>query len=345
MKYVSSVLSLLLFSAVLLAPSKVHADLFYWSSEYKSVYDEKVAVEIQLNMLKSQYAANKSQLESKIRNLEDQIKGLNDTIASLEKKNADGETSSAARIKEIEGQISILRAKGSTREKELIDENNKLNARFSKELKDQRDLMEKERKKNAEEMSAMKADYERKIADLQTRISEQDDQIAQLKAISEKQKAELSRMGQQADELEKQLDGEIKMGQIRLKKMFDRIIINLDDKICFNSGSAKLKPDIKAALDKIKKILGNYPENRISVEGNTDNIPIHTSEFRDNWQLSTERSLSVLQYLLAGTGLNPTRFTAVGYGENNPIVPNDTPENRALNRRVDIVVIPKVNQK
>jgi chemotaxis protein MotB len=345
MRKIYSFLSLSLFSIFLMLPSPAHADLFYWPSEYKAVYDERVALELQLNSLKSQYSANKAQFEAKIRSLEDQIKALNDSISALEKKNTDNEASANSRIKELEDQINILRAKGSTREKELIDENKKLNARFAKELKDQKDLMEKERKKNADDMAAMKTDYDRKIADLQTRVSEQDDLISQLKATSAKQKAELDRMGQQANELEKQLSGEIKMGQIRLKKMFDRIIINLDDKICFNSGSAKLKPDIKAALDKIKTILGNYPENRISIEGNTDNIPIHTAEFRDNWQLSTERSLSVLDYVLKGTDLNHTRFTAVGYGENNPIVPNDTPENRALNRRVDIVVIPKVNLK
>jgi chemotaxis protein MotB len=345
MKYLYALTAPALFALFLLVPSRADADLFYWSSEYKAVYDEKVALELQLSSLKSQYSENKSQMEAKIRSLEGKIQELNGTIASLEKRNAENEKLSAARIKELESQIAILRQKGSTREKELLDENAKLNARYSKELKDLRDQMEADRKKNAEDMASMKADYERKIAELQQRISEQNELIAQLKAVSEKQKAELDRMSQQASELEKQLAGEIKMGQIRLKKMFDRIIINLDDKICFNSGSAKLKPDIKAALDKIKKILASYPENKISIEGNTDNIPIRTSEFRDNWQLSTERSLSVLEYLLTGTDLNPSRFTAVGCGENNPIVPNDTPENRALNRRVDIVVVPKVNVK
>jgi chemotaxis protein MotB len=78
------------------------------------------------------------------------------------------------------------------------------------------------------------------------------------------------------------------------------------------------------------------------IEGHTDNIPIRTKRFRDNWQLSTERALSVLDFLLKNKGLNASRFGAAGYGEFNPIVPNDTPDNRSLNRRVDIVLIPRV---
>jgi len=69
---------------------------------------------------------------------------------------------------------------------------------------------------------------------------------------------------------------------------------------------------------------------------------MRSKRFRDNWQLSTERALAVLDYLLQDKNLNPLRFSAAGYGEYRPLVPNDTPENRALNRRVDIVVIPAV---
>ena len=98
-------------------------------------------------------------------------------------------------------------------------------------------------------------------------------------------------------------------------------------------------------LDKIAKILSDYPENNIVVEGHTDNVPIKTKRFRDNWELSTERALAVLHYLLRNTNLDPVRFAAAGYGEYQPIVSNDTPANKALNRRVDIVVIPRMSKK
>jgi chemotaxis protein MotB len=178
-----------------------------------------------------------------------------------------------------------------------------------------------------------------------SRINEQNETIANLKKLSDTQKAELNRLAQQSDEIEKQLADELKKGQIRLKRMQDRIIINLDDKISFDTGSAQLKPEIKKALDKINNILINYPENRIYIEGNTDNIPIHNANFRNNWQLSTERALSVLEYLLENVKMNPTRVSAIGNGEFNPQLPNGSAENRSLNRRVDIIIIPKVSAK
>lgn len=151
-------------------------------------------------------------------------------------------------------------------------------------------------------------------------------------------------MGKQAKELEDKLSEEIKSGQIRLKKFHDKLIINIDDRLSFDSGSSKLKKEILPAIDKISAILLNYPENKIFIEGHTDNVPISTSQFRDNWQLSTERSLAVLNYILKSGKHNPSRFTAAGYSEFSPIVPNDTHENRSLNRRVDIVVVPSLSK-
>lgn len=338
-----SIISSMLFALCAAIPAS--AGVVYWESEYKAVYDDKVALELQLGRLKSQYAAEKSKFEGKITDLENQIAALNDKIAQLEKQNEKDKADAEARIKDLEKQNDILKAAGSSREKELVEENKKLNERLSAEIAALKAELAKTRAENADKIAALKSEYEKKISALEARIAEQNDEIARLNNLSKAQKAELDRMSQQANELEKQLDNEIKLGQIRLKKMFDRIIINIDDKISFDSGSAKLKPDIKAALDKITAILANYPENRIYVEGNTDNIPIRTKLFRDNWQLSTERALSVLMYLLQNKKLDPSRFSAAGNGEFNPVLPNDTAENRSLNRRVDIVVIPKTSAK
>jgi len=153
-------------------------------------------------------------------------------------------------------------------------------------------------------------------------------------------------MKMQADELEKQLADEIRKGEIRLKRFHDKLVINIDDRISFDSGSAELKKEILPALGKITRILGDFPEYNIVVEGHTDNVPIRTRQFRDNWQLSTERALAVLNYVLnQDRKLNQARFSAAGYAEFNPIVSNDSAANRALNRRVDIVVIPRAGKK
>ncbi|MCP4727369.1 MAG: OmpA family protein, partial [bacterium] len=235
-----------------------------------------------------------------------------------------------------------LKKKGTDREKKLIAENKKLQEQCRLTIDELREECRKEREVSIEELSKLKRAYEKENNELKSQIDNLSEELASLKKLSDAQKQELNRMSQQADEFEKQLSEEIKNGEIRLKRLHEKIIINLDDRISFDSGSSKLKKDILLALDKISEILSKYAENRIRIEGHTDNVPIHTRQFRDNWQLSTERALSVLQYLLKNAKLDPARLTAEGHGEYGPIVSNDTPENRSLNRRVDIVIVPRV---
>jgi chemotaxis protein MotB len=167
--------------------------------------------------------------------------------------------------------------------------------------------------------------------------------VSTLKKVIESQKADLERTTNQANELERQLQAEIRNGDIQIKRLSNKIIININDRISFDSGYSSLKPSVKPALNKIIKILKNYPDNNISIEGHTDNVPIRHCHFQDNWQLSTERALSVLRYILAGSNLDAHRFSAMGYGEYQPRVPNSTPDNRTQNRRVDIIVVPNRN--
>ena len=166
----------------------------------------------------------------------------------------------------------------------------------------------KERQKHLKELSDLRNDYEKKIAELKKEIADLNNELSNLKKLTEKQKEELARMEDQAKELEKQLADEIKKGDIKLKRFHDKLIINIDDKISFDSGKADLKKEIMPALEKITAILDNFPENKIIVEGHTDNVPISTSRFRDNWQLSTERALSVLNYILREKRLNLVAF-------------------------------------
>ena len=337
-----TVLAALMALAVILLAGELHAQLFYTPAEYKKVYNEKVAVELELKSLKSQFANEKANLEAKIRELEGRIDGLNKKIADIEAQRADDRKLCDGKTRELQNTIDIMQKKGSDKEKELIEENRKMQARYEKELAAARKDLQDERDRNMKELEQLKKGYEAKIADLQREIQALNNEISSLKKLNEAQKAELNRMDEQRNELAKQLESEISRGQIRLKKLHNKLIINIDDKISFDSGSAQLKREILPALDKITKILADYPENTIVVEGHTDNIPIFTAQFRDNWQLSTERALAVLGYLLKNQSLNAGRFGAAGYGEFHPIVPNDSDANRALNRRVDIVVIPRV---
>jgi len=322
----------------------LHAQLVKLTSEYKNLYNEKVAVELELKTTRAQYANEKANLESRIKELEAEALNLNNKLDLCEKQRNEDQKLADSRISELKKTIDLLQKKGSDVEQRLVEENKKLQARYEAELAKARDELLNERKKHLEEIDGLNRKYGAEIAMLQEKIKNLNEELVSLKNLTKAQKAELERMERQANELEKQLEEEIRKGEIRLKKFHGKLIINIDDRISFDSGSAELKPGILKALDKISSILHQYPEYKIVVEGHTDNIPIKTKQFRDNWQLSTERALSVLAYLLKNKDLNRARFGAAGYGEYNPIVSNNTAANRALNRRVDIVVVPRIEK-
>jgi chemotaxis protein MotB len=116
------------------------------------------------------------------------------------------------------------------------------------------------------------------------------------------------------------------------------LTIRFLDTALFDLGQADLKPEARAILDNVASILRSLP-NPIRVEGHTDNLPINTYRFPSNWELSTARATTVVRYLAEKHGIPPDRLSAAGYGEWRPVAPNDTPEHRAQNRRVDIVVL------
>ena len=117
------------------------------------------------------------------------------------------------------------------------------------------------------------------------------------------------------------------------------IVISIAEKVLFRSGSAELEPDSKQTIEKIGKVLLAIPGKMIRIEGHTDNVPIKTSRFPDNQELSTARANSVWRILVNNVGINPKSMSATGYGEYRPKMANDTEEHRAQNRRVDIAIL------
>ncbi|CUU01580.1 chemotaxis protein MotB [Candidatus Thermokryptus mobilis] len=115
------------------------------------------------------------------------------------------------------------------------------------------------------------------------------------------------------------------------------LTIHLLERLLFESGSAELKPEAKAVLDTIAEILKLLP-NKIKIEGHTDDRPIRSARFPSNWHLSVARALNTAYYLMS-KGVNPEKISIAGYSEYRPIAPNNSEENRAKNRRVDIVIV------
>lgn len=144
------------------------------------------------------------------------------------------------------------------------------------------------------------------------------------------------------EQLKEQFDGYIQKNnmQDKLQTKFteDGLMITILDNALFDSGSAALKPEARVLAREISNLLVPHPK-RVTVTGHTDNRPIRTAEFPSNWDLSTKRATNFLKVLLENRQLDPKKFSATGKGEYHPVAPNDTPEGRAKNRRVEVEIL------
>ncbi|MDD2308033.1 MAG: flagellar motor protein MotB [Desulfuromonadaceae bacterium] len=116
------------------------------------------------------------------------------------------------------------------------------------------------------------------------------------------------------------------------------LIVSLKEAGFFNSGQANIKPEAYDLINTIAEVMTQY-NNPLRLEGHTDNIPISTAQFPSNWELSTARATNGLKYLLKNFNIDPNKISATGYAEFRPIADNATPDGRARNRRVDLVML------
>lgn len=151
---------------------------------------------------------------------------------------------------------------------------------------------------------------------------------------------------QQMDQVQKQVKKLVEKGNLDGKvdvEMQERgIVISITAQLLFYPGSADIVPGSKPTIQEIGQVLKGIPGNQIRIEGYTDTDPIRTEQFPSNWELSSARATNVLRLLIDSAGINPSIIAATGYGETKPIAPNDTVENKAKNRRVNIVILRKV---
>ena len=134
----------------------------------------------------------------------------------------------------------------------------------------------------------------------------------------------------------------IDAGQLKVVIRDGRMLIALPNDVLFDSGKTAIKPAGQAALAKVAEVLRGLSDRKFLVAGDTDNVPIHTSRFPSNWELSTARAVEVTKFLVVN-GMKPEVLAAAGYGEWDPVAANDTPEHRAQNRRIEIVLQPNLS--
>ena len=134
------------------------------------------------------------------------------------------------------------------------------------------------------------------------------------------------------------------MQDVDVKVLKGVVYISLSDNMLYKSGSYEISDKAGATLAKIAKIITDYKDYDVLIEGNTDNVPIAKTNIRNNWDLSALRASSVVQALQNNFAVDPKRLTAGGRGEYNPVAANDTPDGKTRNRRTEIIITPKLNQ-
>ena len=138
------------------------------------------------------------------------------------------------------------------------------------------------------------------------------------------------------------LSNQLAQHVVALRLGRDGLVISLREAGFYDSGSATPHVASQATLDRIAATLAATPYD-LRIEGHTDNIPIHTAQFASNWELSTARATNLAKWLIVDHGFAPARLSAAGYAEFHPVASNDAAEGRGQNRRVDIIVLPRIS--
>ncbi len=149
--------------------------------------------------------------------------------------------------------------------------------------------------------------------------------------------AKIGEIDSQADEIKGSLAKEIGQGLVSVETDNLKIIIRIKEKGSFPSGTAILKSGFEPVMEKITEAV-NQAKGTVHVAGHTDDIPISTDWYRSNWELAAGRAVTVADYMLKKKGTNPNRIVVEGYADTKPLVANDSAENRAKNRRVEIII-------
>jgi chemotaxis protein MotB len=196
-------------------------------------------------------------------------------------------------------------------------------------------LLETEGENRESELRDAKA----RITDLEMQLSATEATLGKIKEKSTETKQRLSEYRALALQFKRMVDS----GKLEVNFRRGRMIVQMPEDVLFPSGSADLTPEGNEALRDLAKILKNVPSKRFVVAGHTDSVPISNDKFRSNWELSTARSVNVLQSLIR-SGIDPARLSAAGFAQYDPISNNTKEAGRKHNRRIEVVLEPHLKE-
>ena len=236
----------------------------------------------------------------------------------------------------------------------------------TRQLKASQNALQSVRSDSAMQASKI-ADLQQQITDLNNKVSALSNRAGQLSTDAANKQSQLSQSQQELADQQKKLqhlqelmDQQKKATQEIRQKMSDALVgfnsneltvsikngkvyVSLQENLLFPSGSAVVNPKGKLALGKLADVLNVNPDITVDIEGHTDSIPIH-GRYMDNWDLSTARANSIVRVLTNDYKVVPVRVIASGHSQYDPVQPNSTSEGRALNRRTEIILSPKLDE-
>lgn len=285
----------------------------------------------------------------------------------LESKNADLQREN----RQMSGDLDKFRRSSEELEKELA----RLRTDYETITTERNDLMQNlnNLKKNYESLeksydalsknsSAAIAENSKQNRELLAQLDEKEAALAQENSRLQKLERDLALRSQRIDELEKVIAAkDAKMNALKeavsnaltnfegkglsVEQRNGKVYVSMENKLLFDSGSWAVNSEGRKAVQQLGSVLAQNPDIAVLIEGHTDNVPYGGSgQLKDNWDLSTKRATSIVQILRENSGIDPQNLTAAGRGEYAPVASNDTETGRAKNRRIEVILTPKLDE-
>ncbi len=245
------------------------------------------------------------------------------------------------RTSDLEGVLAATEKDLKQTKSDLASANSEL-ADISKQLEKAKKEYDQLKLASGAKVAGLSSDLATKQAELDAKEELLKNREERLKMLEEIVRKQDELMNALSDRVKKALMG-FDADELSVEMRDGKVYVSMSDKLLFKSGSDAVEPKGVEALQKIAEVMIKNTDINMAIEGHTDSIPIKTNRFKDNWDLSVARSVSVVR-LLQDSGLDPQRVTAAGKGEYTPIGDNSTKEGRAKNRRTELVLTPKLNE-
>jgi len=261
----------------------------------------------------------------------DEADTLAKNVAALQKKNDD-----------LIAENAVLKAdlaRGTLQNEKLTTDLSYVADQRDKAVADKAEL-ERILQSKSDSLSQTIFELRRKVSDLETENAKLKAENANLAKAREEQ---VQKVSSTYESMLEKMKSEISQGQVTISELEGKLTVNMVDSILFDSGKAEVKKGGLEILGKVISILKDVQDKSIRIEGHTDNVQISRAlaqRYPTNWELSAARAINVARYL-QDQGIDPMNLSAVAYGEWKPVATNDTPEGRAKNRRIEIVLVPK----